>query len=103
MFLPTLSHAPHASPPPRCDRVEADLQWQWSFSEVSAFFNTLSCAVLLQHHVGTDWYQLVPGEDRGRTGSVRAHRLSRGRERRRCASAPAPATLPLINRPGPDN
>lgn len=59
--------------------------------------------LLLQHHVGKGWYQLVPGEDRGRTGSVRVHRLSGGHLRQRCASAPAPATLPLINGPGPDN
>lgn len=56
-----------------------------------------------QHHVGTGWYQLVPGEDRGRTGSVRVHRLSGARARQHCASASAPATLPLINGPGPDN
>lgn len=59
--------------------------------------------LLLQHYVGTGWYQLVPGEDRGRTGSVRIHRLSCGRICRRCASASAPATLPLINGPSHDN
>lgn len=84
-----------------CDRIEADLPWRESFSGVSAFFVTLSCAAAAAAPRGHGL--VLPGEDRGRTGSVRVHRLSGGRLRRRCASAPAPATLPLINGPGPDN
>lgn len=80
-------------------------RFQDFFSCVCVFFLFFPVLplLLLQHHVGTGWYQLVPGEDRGRTGSVRVHRLSGVHVRRRCASAPAPATRPLINGPGPDN
>lgn len=48
-----------------------------------------------QHHVVPGWYQHVPDEDRGRTGSVKVHRLSgvRGARRRR-GLAPPPSSPP---------
>lgn len=67
MFLPAPSHVPHApSPPPFlscCDRIEADLPWQWSFSGVSAF----SCYVILCYcttweRAGISLYQARTGE-----------------------------------------
>lgn len=104
IFFPTPSHMPYFplfSPVMTAERLTC--HGSSHFQESVRSLLHYPALLLLQHHVGKGWYQLVPGEDRGRTGSVRVHRLSGGHLRQRCASAPAPATLPLINGPGPDN
>lgn len=46
--------------------------------------------------LGAGWYRHGPGEDGGRTGSVRVHRLAGAHVRQRSAPDPARANLSLM-------
>lgn len=95
---------PASSAATRPPRIPALVLWKTVFCFVFCFFCCVCvmCSVIQrrhrrcssQHHVVPGWYQHVPDEDRGRTGSVKVHRLSgvRGARRRR-GLAPPPTLL----------